>query len=324
MQDLNDLFYFAKVIEHGGFMAASRVIGIPKSRLSRRIAELEERLGVRLIQRTTRRLALTEVGSHFYQHCQAVLSEAEAAEETIARARAEPRGLVRISCPELVAKTLLGPLLPRFMQTHPLVRIQLEATNRRVDLIEEGFDIAIRVRQVIEDSANQVARPIGQGRMVLVASPSLLQQLGAPQNAGELTSYPWLTMSRADGRGLWSLLDADGHEITLHVEVPRLMTDDLVVLTQAASQGLGIAQLPRLVCQEALNRGELVELLPDYQIPWGIMHLVFPTRRGLVPAVRQLIDYLTEEMLALSNGAYQSVGSCENNLALEKPSSAVG
>jgi len=102
------------------------------------------------------------------------------------------------------------------------------------------------------------------------------------------------------------------------------MTDDLVVLTQAASQGLGIAQLPRLVCQEALNRGELVELLPDYQIPWGIMHLVFPTRRGLVPAVRQLIDYLTEEMLALSNGAYQSVGSCENNLALEKPSSAVG
>lgn len=297
MQDLNDLFYFAKVVEHGGFMAASRAIGIPKSRLSRRIADLEERLGVRLLQRTTRRLSLTEVGSHFYQHCQAVLSEAEAAEETIARAQSEPRGLVRISCPELLAKTLLAPLLPRFLDAHPQVRIQLEATNRRVDLIEEGIDIAIRVRNMIENSANQVARTIGIGRMVLVASPSLLARMGTPTLPQQIAGYPCLTMSRADGRGQWALLDGDGHENTIQIDAPRLMTDDLVVLAEAARQGQGIAMLPRLVCHEALTRGELQVLLPDYQAPWGIMHLVFPTRRGLIPAVRLLIDFLVAEMV---------------------------
>jgi DNA-binding transcriptional LysR family regulator len=305
MQDLNDLFYFAKVVEHGGFMAASRIIGVPKSRLSRRIAELEERLGVRLLQRTTRRLSLTEVGSHFYLHCQAVLTEADAAEETIARARAEPRGLVRISCPELLAKTLLAPILPRFLAAHPLVRIQLEATNRRVDLIEEGIDIAIRVRNMIEDSANQVARTIGIGRMVLVASPRLLAQFGTPTQPHQLVRYPCLTMSRADGRGQWALLDGDGHENTVQIDSPRLMTDDLVVLAEAAQQGLGIAMLPRLVCQKAIDSGLLLVLLPDYQTPWGIMHLVFPSRRGLVPAVRQLIDFLAEEMVKESDDNYQ-------------------
>lgn len=309
MQDLNDLYFFAKVVEHGGFMAASRVIGVPKSRLSRRIADLEERLGVRLLQRTTRRLALTEVGNLFYQHCQAMLGEAEAAEETIARAQAEPRGLVRISCPEMLAKTLLAPTLPRFLLAHPQVRIQLESTNRRVDLIEEGIDIAIRVRNVLEDRANQVARTIGIGRMVLVANPPLLQTQGMPRQPFDLLRFPCLTMSRPDGRSQWTLLDGDGHEITLQIDSPRLMTDDLVVLNEAARQGLGIAMLPRLVCEAALAAGELVELLPDCQIPWGIMHLVFPSRRGLVPAVRLLIDYLVEAMPAESGGQYRHPGT---------------
>ena len=308
MQDLNDLFYFAKVVEHGGFMAASRVIGIPKSRLSRRIAELEEHLGVRLLQRTTRRLALTDIGTHYYRHCQAVLAEAEAAEETIARAHAEPRGLVRISCPELLAKHLLAPILPRYLQAHPLVRIQMEATGRRVDLIEEGFDIALRVRAVIEDSANQVARPLGIGRTGLVASPALLARLGTPATPADLTRYPCLTMGRPDGRGQWSLLDPDGHEITVHIDSPTLMTDDLVVLAEACRQGAGVALLPRLVCREALERGELVELLPDFQIPWGILHLVFPTRRGLVPAVRSLIDFLSTEMIGEGDEQFRKPG----------------
>jgi DNA-binding transcriptional LysR family regulator len=298
MQDLNDLYYFAKVVEHGGFMAASRAIGIPKSKLSRRVAELEERLGVRLLQRTTRRLALTEVGNLFVQHCQAMLGEAEAAEETIARAQAEPRGLVRISCPELLAKTLLAPVLARFLLVHPQVRVQLEATNRRVDLIEEGIDIAIRVRNVIEDRANQVARTIGIGRSVLVASPALLQHHGTPATPADLLRYPSLTMGRPDGRSQWTLLDGDGHETTLHIDAPRLMTDDLVVLNEAACQGLGIAMLPRLVCQPSILAGHLVEILPHCQIPWGIMHLVFPSRRGLVPAVRLLIDHLVASMPA--------------------------
>ncbi|MBV8045602.1 MAG: LysR family transcriptional regulator [Paludibacterium sp.] len=304
MQDLNDLFYFAKVVEHGGFMAAGRALGIPKSRLSRRIAELEDRLGVRLLQRTTRRLALTEVGGQYYQHCQAVLTEAEAAEETIARIQAEPRGLVRVSCPELLAKSVLAPILPRFLAEHPQVRVQLEAANRRVDLIEEGIDIAIRVRNVIEDSANQVARTLSTSRQILTASPRLLAELGTPRMPSDLLRYPCLTMSRPDGRGQWVLLDGDGHEIRLQIDSPRLMTDDLVVLAEATARGLGVALLPQLVCQAYLTDGRLQELLPDCQSPWGILHLVYPSRRGLIPAVRLLIDFLTQEIPPLSNGPF--------------------
>jgi len=304
MQDLNDLFYFAKVVEHGGFMAASRVVGIPKSRLSRRIADLENALGVRLLQRTTRSLTLTEIGAQYYEHCQAVIGEAEAAEETIARVRAEPRGLVRISCPELIAKHLLSPILPRFLAAHPMVRIQLETTNRRVDLIEDGIDIALRVRVRIEDSANQVARILGHDRSLLVASPALIERLGVPATPGALAGYPCLTMSRRDGRAQWALLDGDGHEVSLQIAQPALMTDDLIVLAEAARQGVGVALLPSMVCKDALERGELVQLLPDYQAPWGILHLVFPSRRGLVPAVRELIDFLTKEMVNERNAVF--------------------
>jgi DNA-binding transcriptional LysR family regulator len=304
MQDLNDLFYFAKVVECGGFMAAGRKLGLPKSRLSRRVAELEARLGVRLLQRTTRKLALTEVGANYYEHCRAMLAEAEAAEEAILRATAEPRGLVRVTCPEQIAKSLLGPILPRFLAANPQVRVWLDATGRRVDLIEEGVDVALRVRPVIEESASLVARRLGVGRLFLVASPTLLAGHGVPKTPAELARYPLLTMSRPDGRGLVALLDSEGHEYSVWVDAPRLMTDDLVVLAQAAVAGLGVAALPVLVCQEALEEGRLVQLLPEYQIPGGILHVVFPSRRHLVPAVRSFIDFLVADLVGVDNPAY--------------------
>lgn len=304
MQDLNDLFYFAKVVECGGFMAAGRKLGLPKSRLSRRVAELEARLGVRLLQRTTRKLALTEVGANYYEHCRAMLAEAEAAEEAILRATAEPRGLVRVTCPEQIAKSLLGPILPRFLTANPQVRVWLDATGRRVDLIEEGVDVALRVRPMIEESASLVARKLGVGRLFLVASPGLLAEHGVPKTPAELARYPLLTMSRPDGRGLVALLDSEGHEYSVWVDTPRLMTDDLVVLAQAAVAGQGVAALPVLVCQEALAEGRLVQLLPEYQMPGGILHVVFPSRRHLVPAVRSFIDFLVAELVDMNNPAY--------------------
>ncbi|KMN29731.1 MULTISPECIES: LysR substrate-binding domain-containing protein [Chromobacterium] len=304
MQDLNDLLYFAKVVEHGGFMAAGRVLGIPKSRLSRRVAELEQRLGVRLLQRTTRRLSLTEIGQQYYQHCQAMLEEAEAADEAIARSSAEPRGLIKVSCPELLSKTLLAPALPRFMARHPLLRVQLDSSNRRVDLIEEGVDVAIRVRNVIEDSANLVVRRLATTQTSLVASPALLAERPAPKSPADMAGWPALTMSRPDGRGQWALLDQAGHAYTIQIDSPRLMTDDLVVLRDAAIAGLGVAALPVLVCHEALQSGQLVRLLPDYDIPWGILHAAFPTRRGLLPAVRAFIDFLTTELIPPDHPVY--------------------
>ena len=298
MQDLNDLMYFAKVVEHGGFMAAGRALGIPKSRLSRRVAELEQRLGARLLQRTTRRLALTEIGSQYYQHCQAMLAEAEAAHETILQSSAEPRGLIRVSCPELLAKTMLSAVLPRFLALHPQVRVALDSTNRRVDLIEESVDVALRVRNVIDDSASLVVRRLGKSRFILVASPDFIRQHGEPQAPERLAALPALSMSRPDGRGQWTLLDNVGQSYTIHLDTPRLMTDDMIVLLEAAIAGVGVAALPANVCHQALADGKLRHILPQYDFPWGILHAAFPTRRGLSPAVRAFLDYIALELIS--------------------------
>ncbi|MGM8061398.1 LysR family transcriptional regulator [Vogesella indigofera] len=294
MHDLNDLYFFAKVVEHGGFMAAARQIGVPKSRLSRRVAELEAQLGVRLLQRTTRRLALTEVGQAYFGHCQAMLAEAEAAQEAIARATDVPRGLVRVSCPDLLAQSLLAPLLPEFMAQYPEVRILLEVTGRRVDLINDGIDVALRVRLRLEDSASIVARLLGQSPSFLVASPALLAERGLPQHPSELASWPALVMSRPDGRGEWTMHDEVGQLYSVQLASPRLMTDNLVVLAQAAIDGCGVAALPVLVCQQALADGRLRRLLPNFSMPGGILHLAFTGRRHLVPAVRVFVDFLVE------------------------------
>ncbi|MBV8680683.1 MAG: LysR family transcriptional regulator [Aquitalea sp.] len=308
MQDLNDLLYFAKVVEHGGFMAASRMLGIPKSRLSRRVAELEERLGVRLLQRTTRRLALTEVGSSYYQHCQAMLAEAAAADDAITRLTTEPRGLIRVSCPELLAKTLLAPVLPRFMQRYPQVRVALEATSRRVDLIEDNIDVALRVRNSLHDSANLVVRQLAVSQVILVASPAFMHDRPTPRSPAELAGLPALTMSRPDGRGQWQLLDQAGHTYTLQIDNPRLMTDDLLVLLEAAIAGMGIAALPVMVCDEALQQGRLLRLLPEFDSPWGILHAAFTSRRGLSPAVRAFIDFLVSDLIPPGHSSYLPPG----------------
>lgn len=292
MQDLNDLYFFAKVVENGGFMAAARQIGVPKSRISRRVAVLEATLGVQLLQRTTRRLALTEVGRAYYQHCQAMLAEAEAAQEAIERVTATPRGLVRVSCPDLLAQSLLAPLLPAFMAQCPQVRLLLEVTGRRVDLINDGIDVALRVRQRLEDSASIVVRPLGQALSVLVASPALLAGLGVPQTPQTLAAWPALVMSRPDGRGEWTMHDEVGQLYTVQIAQPRLMTDNLPVLAQAAMDGCGVAALPLMLCQEALQDGRLQRVLPGFQMQGGILHLAFTGRRHLVPSVRAFVDFL--------------------------------
>ena len=184
MQDLNALAWYVHVVDNGGFAAAGRALDVPKSKLSRRIAQLEEQLGVRLIYRTTRQFAVTEVGQTFYQHCKAMLIEAEAAQEAIAVLQAEPRGTVKLACPVTLLHVHVGPMLARFMLRYPGVQIQLEATNRRVDLVAEGIDVAIRVRpRPIEDS-DLVMRVLADRGHCLVASPTLVAAMGKPTLAG--------------------------------------------------------------------------------------------------------------------------------------------
>ena len=153
MQDLNDLFYFVKVVDHGGFAPAGRALGLPKSKLSRRVAELESRLDTRLINRSPRVFTVTELGKEYYRHCVAMLVEADAAQEVIDHSRSEPVGSIRVSCPPGIIYFLVAPLIIRFMQQYPKVKIEMEATSRRIDVVREGFDVALRVRYPpLEDS----------------------------------------------------------------------------------------------------------------------------------------------------------------------------
>jgi DNA-binding transcriptional LysR family regulator len=297
LQDLNDLYFFAAVVEHHGFSAAGRALGIPKSRLSKRVAQLEDRLGVRLLQRTTRRFVVTEVGERFYAHCRAVLEEAQAAQDTVDELRAEPRGVVRVSCPVALAQTVLAYLLPDFLAQYPRVQVRVLSSDRRVDVISEGIDLAIRVRNKLDTDANLVIRSFGQSRTLLVASPGLLDTLGRPVVPDDLVKLPALSMREHEGAQLWGLIGANAAHVNVAVQA-RLICGDFAVLLESARRGLGVALLPEFVCAPAVTSGELEVVLPQWSAPEGTMHFVYPSRRGMLPGVRALVEFLAERLPA--------------------------
>jgi DNA-binding transcriptional LysR family regulator len=291
--DLNDLYLFAAVVEHGGFSAAGRALNMPKSRLSKRVSQLEERLGVRLLQRTSRRFAVTEAGERFYRHVESMVGEARAAFEDLESMRGEPCGVVRMSCPISLAQSLLAPLLPKFLERHPRVRLNLLASNRRVDVIAEGFDVAVRVRDKLDTDAQLVARSFGANRVVLVASPQFLVEHGEPKTPEDLAALPVLSMFEQEGDQAWELFDSNCAAQRVQVK-PRLVCGEFRVLIEAALAGSGIAWLPESACVEELRSGRLRQVLPEWGLPQGILHIVYPSRRGMLPAVRALVDFLVE------------------------------
>jgi DNA-binding transcriptional LysR family regulator len=298
MLDFNDLYYFVQVVDHGGFAAAGRALGMPKSRLSRRIALLEERLGVKLIYRSTRHFSVTEVGQTYYSHCRAMLVEAQTAEEAIALTRAEPRGVLRVTCPVALLDKRVAPMLIEFMASHPQVEVHLEATNRRVDVIGEGVDVAIRVRPPpLEDSELQL-RVLADRGQCLVASPALLAQCGIPQSPADLQRLPSLDLGMPQSEHVWHLHGPDGATASIRHR-PRLVTRGMNTLRQAAVGGIGVVQLPRMMMLEELASGTLLPVIPEWTPRREIVHLVFPSRRGLLPSVRTFIDHLAAGFAAL-------------------------
>lgn len=308
MQDLNDLAYFAEVVERGGFAAAGRSLSVPKSRLSRRVAELEARLGTRLLQRTTRSLSLTTVGEQVYRHCLAMREQAQAVDEVVAQSHAQPRGTIRLACPITLAQTTIGPVLSAFLARHPQVRIDMRISNRAVDLVEEGFDLALRVRLGIDDSGSMVVKQLGPTHSLLVASPALLARQGRPANPQDLAAMDTASMAAVDGLASWRLRGPGG-QTALVQHRPRLIADDLLTLLQAARDGVGVTVVPDYMCQRELERGELELALPGWSPPSAIVHAVFPSRRGLVPAVRQLLDFLGETLPGAQGGTGTAVAA---------------
>lgn len=291
LQDLNAMFLFAKVVEHGSYSAAARALGMQTSKLSRRISDLEKQLGVRLLQRTTRRVTVTDIGQTYYQHCAALEAEALAAQEAIDRTRSEPQGTVRMSCPVSLMKLPLSPIIAQFLAKHPLVRVHVDMTNRRVDVVEEGYDFALRVRQPPLEPSNLAMRKLGDSAAVLVASPGFLDKQGRPSHPRELERYPTLAMASTGDNYIWGFREKDCTLVNVS-HTPRLMTDSFDALREAAVGGIGVAYLPQFIVEEDLASGALERMLPEFGLTPGLVHVVFPTRRGMVPAVRTLIDAL--------------------------------
>ncbi|MBA5688935.1 LysR family transcriptional regulator [Rugamonas apoptosis] len=295
MEDLNDLALFAAVVTHGGFSGAARALGISKSRVSRRVADLEERLAVRLLQRSTRSVNVTEVGAAFFTHCELLGVAAKAAYEVAARANAKPSGRVRVSCPIGVAHLFLAPLLPKFMLANADVKLELDLTNRRVDVIGEGYDVAIRIRSTLEDS-ELVIRNFGISDQILVAAPAFLKKNGPVETVEALQGVKGLGPAGVRGeRPRWRLTPPDGMEVDVKY-TPVFASDDVYLMSRMALAGVGVAQLPFHICEEDIRHGRLVALLSDHLLPDHQLHAVYPTRRGLIPAVKAFVEMLATEL----------------------------
>ncbi len=288
--DLNEILIFTKVVEAGSFTAAARQLDMPKSTVSRKVADLEERLGARLLQRTTRKLHLTDVGNAFYQHAARVAAEMEEAERVVTRMQEAPRGLLRITVP--INFDYLGPVVASFLRRYPDVQVDMVCADRVIDLVEEGFDVAIRAG-VLSDST-LIARPLGALRSFVVASPAFLKAHTVPKAPEDLARLDCVVLGAGTARTTWHL-QADGKKVSVVVR-PRLVVNDFDVLRTATLAGVGVGMLPVFRCIDDLRVHRLTRLLPAWCSPTTPLQAVYPSTRHLSPKVKAFLDHLTEQM----------------------------
>jgi DNA-binding transcriptional LysR family regulator len=291
MLNLNDLHYFVRVVDHGGFAAASRRLGIPKSTLAKRVAELESELQVRLIQRSSRRFTVTELGQEFYRHAMAMVIEAEAAEDVVRGRLAEPSGTVRITASIPTAQTALRIPLVDLARTYPKINIALHASDRFVDVVQEGFDIAVRDHFAPLPDSGLVQRRISADPIYMVASPDYIARRGAPAHPADLAMHDGLMVYGA--AGTWRLRNERGEEAEVR-PVAAMSADESTILLEAACAGIGVACLPRRQCGAAMREGALMRVLQDWTAGCVTTTLLMPHRRGQLPSVRIVADRIAE------------------------------
>jgi len=291
--NLNDLQIFVQVVDHGGFAAASRALGLPKQTLSKRVAELERKVGVRLIQRTSRSFAPTEIGREVHRHAAAMVVEAEAVEAVIRGRLAEPSGTVRITASVPVVQMFLAPLLPTIAVAYPQIRIVLVATDRYVDIVQEGYDIALRSHAGPLPDSGLVRRHLSTEPYWLLASPGYCARYIRGSAPGDIESLSGLFS--AHGEDSWTLRDRDLRTTTVRLE-PRYVADEATALLAAAKAGLGIARLPAQFCAEGLSSGVLQRVLPGWTAGEIETTLLVPHRRGLLPSVRVVADLVAQHL----------------------------
>lgn len=289
-----DMLLFVAVVRDGSFTKAARRLGITKQTTSERIGKLEERLGVRLLERTTRSVRVTEQGATYFERCAAIATQIEEANAEVQRRQAEPVGLLRVSAPVLYGRRFIAPVIASFLSRHPKVRVEVLLADRRIDLLEEGFDLAIRIGT--PDDSSLTTRKLGEGHVYYVASPRFLKTHGAlrPEN---------LRSARCVGMRPFETWEADG--VLSKIE-PVLVVNDFEVGCEAAIAGIGIARLPAIVCREAVKQGLLTVLFGPQPAMVTTVYIVYPSRRHLPAKVRLFIDTLAnivEPMLPLETAS---------------------
>jgi DNA-binding transcriptional LysR family regulator len=288
--DLNEILVFARVVQAGSFTAAAGALGMPKSTVSRKVSELEERLKSRLLQRTTRKLSLTDVGRTYYDYCARIVGEIEDAERAVSRLHEAPRGLLRVTAP--VNAAFLGPIVGDYLQRYPEVRIDLLCTARTVDLVEERFDVGIRAGTLADSTL--ISRSLGSAKWFLVATPAYLKKRGRPRTPDDLKKHDGLLFGVGiEGAGVRVEKADKSAQVALSA---RLMVSDVDILHAVATAGQGIALLPAFRCVEDLRAHRLERVLPDWNAPSTPVHVVYPSTRHLSPKVKTFVDHLHQRM----------------------------
>ncbi len=293
MHNLNDMLLFATVANCGSFTAAAEQLNVPKSTLSQRLSRLEDELGVRLLERTTRRLRITEAGELYLNYCKRIQAEAEQAEVAIHSLLETPQGIIRISAPYDIGQGLLMPMLGEFLRQHPKIQLHCEYSNRRVDLLEEGFDLAIRVGKLEDTSL--VAKRLGETAPKLFASQSYLAEHGTPKQVKDLEQHDVLVMGDSIKNNCLTLIRSN-KSLALTVK-PIVTVNDFISLRDLAIQGVGIVLLPPYLCRDADSSLQMI--LPEWSAPAAAITALYPSHRGATPKVRALLDFLADAVSPL-------------------------
>jgi len=286
---LSAMAVFARVVEEGSFSDAARGLGVSKSAVSKQVGRLEDRLCVRLLNRTTRQLSLTEAGTAFYEHCRQLVADADAAESAVTHLAAAPRGTLRVNAPMSFGQLHVAPALPDFLAAYPELAVEMQLNDRTVDLIEEGFDLAIRIGQLRDSSL--IARRLAPMRRVVCAAPSYLDARGRPGHPRDLKQHECLIYSYLSSGREWRFHGGDGD---LRVPIQgRLEINNGDALLAAARQGFGVVMLPTFLAAADVKAGRLEPVLQDWcEAQTGGIHAVFPASRNLSPKVRVFVDFL--------------------------------
>jgi len=292
--DLNDYFYFVHVIEKQGFSAASEALGVPKSRLSRHIRRLEERMDARLIQRTTRQFNVTELGETFYVHARTVVDDMEKAENAVRRKKNRLSGNVTISCSVGVAQFALKELIARFLAENPLVTVAQQVTNKNVDMVASGVDLSIRGHTGLLPDSSLIQRPLAQVEWQLFAASDYEDKHAALDTPSDIDNHQTLALGWQSPHGLWTLESQSGDELNVEI-TPRLKSDDMSTLKYAAARGAGLVALPAYTCREELKLGQLRRVLSNWHAGAPQLSLLAPTRKGQPQAVVALQEFLLAE-----------------------------